>query len=168
MSRPRLELQPTYGKLTVVSDFGGTKTLVRCECGDQKWVLRTNLRAGRIKSCGNAGCRVYTSGFAPAPLARSSKAPTWLPTDAIPGVFARAQQPGGVLQLSTELQVSDTTIYNLITTVREHGGIEAYMQFLSSDQRVTKAAQRQAPANLVTPGEVTAPPKLYDPSSSVY
>lgn len=157
MSRPRLDLQTTYGKLTVISDLGGLHTLVRCECGDQKWVLRTNLRAGRIRSCGKPGCRTYATAPTRSVV---QNGPSWLPVDAIPGLYARAQQPGEVGHLAKELQVSDTSIYNLLREIRDHGGIETYMAFLSS----TAAPAPEAPTlPTIKPGEVHAPPKHYTP-----
>jgi hypothetical protein len=165
MSRPRLELEKTYGKLTVVSDMGGGSVLVRCTCGDTKWVLRTNLRAGRIQSCGKPGCRTYTSG-APSQRKPSPVGPSWIPVDAIPGLYKRAQQPGAVPELARELAVSDSAVYGLLREIGERGGVEQYIEFLSSVLQTSEENYEQASSRIerrVVPGHVSAPPPFYDP-----
>jgi hypothetical protein len=162
MSRPRLVLKPTYGKLTVVSDLGGNHALVRCECGTTKWVLRTNLSAGRIKSCGQPGCRSYTTTYS----RQTHVGPSWVPRDAIPGLVARAAEPGGIAALAHDLNVTAKTIYDLLREIRERGGVEAYLDYLTSIQQASDAEMAMAPRDdtpRLTPGEVHPPSTFYMP-----
>ena len=57
MPKPIDMIDLKFGKLTVISrvandKHGQTKWLCRCDCGNESVVLGSNLRRGKIKSCG--------------------------------------------------------------------------------------------------------------------
>jgi len=127
MARPRSPLDPHYGALKVVADYGGDTALVECTCGRQKWVLRSNLRAGRIKSCGSAGCRPYATRVGKP---RHVDMPDWLPQGAVANVYNMAKALG-VIVAAEQIQQDEATVTQLVDTIDRFGSVDAYLQHIN-------------------------------------
>lgn len=146
MARTRSPLAATYGSLTVIADYGGDSAMVQCTCGRQKWVLRSNLRAGRIKSCGSPGCRPYANR-SPLP----ADAPTWLPPSAIPSVIAMVDEVG-VEIAAQQMGRPQADVHALVNACVARGGVEAYVDYLTG-----RKGRRKAPAAPAAPDPAAAP-----------
>ena len=129
MARPRAPLDPTYGKLTVLQELPGNEVKVRCVCGTEKSVHRSNLRAGRVTSCGGEHCR---EAPARGPRARG---PSWITHDLIPKLFTDLRD-GELLvaDVATHYGIHEQTVYALLHTIDAAGGIDAYMAGLRPPQ----------------------------------
>lgn len=42
-----------FGKLTVIKELGGGRILCRCDCGQEKEFIKSNVKRGLSKSCGS-------------------------------------------------------------------------------------------------------------------
>lgn len=163
MARPRKPLAKRYGKLEVLVDTEGSKARVRCDCGETKWVLRTNLLAGRISSCGGPNCRTHR---APAsnPLDRI-KGPDWIPFDAIDDLLAKRADRVSVPDLAELYGVHPQTVYALFRAVKQAGGVATYVARVQA----AKAAKESTPdepeveapraPSLPIPGVMPEPPE---------
>src|ERR1700743_585382 len=115
MPRPKKELDKKYGLLTVVEEFHDRNLVrVRCVCTRVKDVQRSNLIAGRIRSCGQAGCR--SRGSTSDPKARGYvRGPSWLKVSAIPKVWHDLEVTGvEVALVATTYGGSVKTVYKLL------------------------------------------------------
>lgn len=71
-----LELLPTYGKLTLVSDKRvNGKVLAVCECGNERWCIPWQLASGNTKSCKE--CLDYSANAA-KPDGKTHKPEYWV------------------------------------------------------------------------------------------
>jgi hypothetical protein len=173
MPRPRSNLDKTYGLLTVVEDPGGSlKTLVRCVCGTEKWVLRSNLTSHRVSSCGSATCRTRKT-TPPPPLSEAAKKslriPSWLPERDVAKMVKQVDAGGKVMVIATNYGVHIQTVYNLLRTIKAAGGVEEYLAACRREPSphaapVPPTTHAPAPAGLMEPGVLpAAPPALYRP-----
>jgi hypothetical protein len=173
MARPREPLETRYGKLTVLGDKD-LKTLVRCDCGTEKWVLRSNLRNGRINSCGAPVCRGSTDSDSVTPLSEDAiatlKAPAWIAPADIPGMWSAYCSDGKVMVIAQQYQVHIQTVYGLLKVIKAVGGIDPYMAIISGEKPAAPIAHN-VPAVALAPGEhqpgdvPLAPPAVYRPKA---
>ena len=160
MGRPRVPLATRYGRLTVVTDLGGENTFVRCDCGAEKWVARSNLRAGRIRSCGGAGCRTRAAKepMSKAELISKKRAPGWLPISSIPGAWEACRAPEGAESIATTLNQPVHKVLELAEAIRATGGIERYMAWVSGEDVPPPKSKAKQPVRTV---DVKAPAPMY-------
>lgn len=175
MPRKRTPLDPTYGVLTVINDPPeGLKTQVRCRCGVEKWVLRSNLTSHRLSSCGAPSCRTRSTLANPKPLSQKMinaiRLPTWLPLTDVPHVVKQLENKANPMVLGVHYGVHVQTIYNFIKTVRQCGGVANYLAAVDGKLKVTDAVAGNpelvvAPTpTFAEPGQVpTAPRPYYQP-----
>jgi hypothetical protein len=167
MPRPKQPLLPKYGKLTVIRELPCSAVEVRCECGFVKSVARSNLRAGRVVSCGARTCRTLL-GADGKPLAGRPLGPRWIELDKVPELYHR-YTAGGVTAavLGAEHGVPQQTIYSLMSRIDAAGGIGPYMAAAvqNASTRVNRTSKVK-PAPAVVTGPVT-PPSTYTPVTRV-
>lgn len=134
MARVIEPLQEQYGKLTVLQERNNVVS-VRCTCGAVKEVLRSNLRNGRVKSCGRSECREYT--IDPNNNGRRGpkiNGPTWLKPEKIFTVWRAYHEGVKGRALGTEYGVPSATVYSLIQRIRAHGGIIPYLGAINAER----------------------------------
>lgn len=125
MPRPRHPLEPQYGRLTVLKELSGSKVEVRCQCGTVKTVNRSNLRSGRVVSCGSDTCREVPKA---GPRARG---PTWVPRHAIAEVYNNYITGAvSVGDMAEHYGVHEQTVYALMRRIDQLGGLAAYLEYL--------------------------------------
>lgn len=166
MSRPRLPLETTYGRLTVIDEPDhGLKVKVRCQCGTEKWVLRSNLSNHRVSSCGSSWCRTGVRSD-PKPLSaearRSLRLPSWIPRGDVVETFNRLEGGARVVVVASHYNVHIQTLYNWLRVVKGLGGPQAYLDTI--DKGAQEGVANNAPfvPRVVEPGVLpAAPPPMY-------
>ena len=162
MGRPKQDLDARYGKLTVLAELSGNRVDVQCDCGQRKQVYRSNLRLGKVTSCGRPGCRTRTSSVLPPPHA----GPSWVNVNHIREVWELYNGGSSASLLVTRFGLpgaTDASVYNLIRAIRKKGGIDPYMASLYIPER-DAVVPRPAPPPLSTAPVTTsfpAPPTTY-------
>lgn len=167
MARPKQPLEPRYGKLTVLAELPNSRVQVRCTCGTEKVVHRSNLRAGRVTTCGANTCR-------PLPLAGPrARGPAWIKHDLIPDLWKRySSGEAAVNDVAEYYSVHPQTVYALLRNIGEQG-INEYMARLDAQPAPRKAAEPEedyeppAPARTQLPapvaGTAAPPPERWIP-----
>lgn len=127
-------LAPQYGKLTVIREVFQSVEC-RCSCGTMKVVNRSNLRAGRVRSCGQGTCRDFTVGDKRGP---KPGFPTWIRPHKIRAMYIDYTERGieGAF-LARQNGVHSHTFYNLVNKIATYAtedgsAIDNYMEAMNA------------------------------------
>jgi len=176
MGRLKLPLQATYGTLTVIGELPKYMVRVRCTCGTEKDVQRSNLRSGRITSCGAPLCRApYVRSDQPTPKAgKKPRLPTWITLEQVKKLWEDyTVHKVEAMIIAKAYAVHTQSVYNLMRQIRRAGGIDEFVeQVLAMDEVIATAPK--AIKTLVTPPSrpvrmtlpetgVPKPPAVYVP-----
>lgn len=154
MPRPKQPLEDTYGKLTVLEELPASKVRVKCLCGTVKDVHRSNLRSGKVVSCGAAACRDTSVG------GRRMRGPTWLRRNMIRTVYEQYLTGAQTVQQTAEFyNVHVQTVYALVHAIEQGGGLDAYMARIEQEpEHGDEEAPPPAPVMDPAPAAGQAPP----------
>lgn len=135
----RIELQPRYGRLTVLSErtIDGVRMVrVRCDCGIRKRVKAADLYMGRTESCGKGACKTYDRvKHDPGYWPRMPRSCTLEQVQEWWGLYTAgsAKRRRSIPQIAEEYNVNVNTLYSLFRSVRRAGGIQRYTKRVSTE-----------------------------------
>lgn len=166
----RKELDPHYGKLTVLSEASkkvGTNWVrmvrVKCTCGTVKQVRAPDLVRGKVKSCGAGACKNYSRAGAdatfwpqPPKVCTVEQLEQWWKQNTT-GSKARKS----VLAIAKENGINDNTLSYLFRSIRRAGGITLYkrkvQQWLNATTKKSTPGTTPAPKRRRTAPPATKP-----------
>lgn len=157
MAPQKHPLQPRYGKLTVIGEAPGSNVSCRCDCGVDKIVSRSNLLAGRVRSCGRYECRVVSTATKRGP---KPKLPQWIAAGDIRQLWAD-HQTMDTTALADRLKLHPHTLYAFWRKVEKAGGIDTYLAAMTASQPAVTGLPKRPPLAppVPVPQRATSVPK---------